>query len=162
MRRTAILKNDSTAEKRREEEAFALASIAHYYFVETKTNCAPWTKSCVSVKSESNAQPLEMTCRLKYASNNVEKGQIWSAGLCPCAELSEDTFIHTTPEALACKATDANFLAPYLSSLYGIPSNRSLLPFLSKHQSWNTYVLHTHRQKAKTFLVKFLCNFLLE
>ena len=39
MRRTAILKNNSTAEKRREEEAFALASIAHYCFVETKTNC---------------------------------------------------------------------------------------------------------------------------
>ena len=39
MRRLAILKNDSTAEKRREEEAFALASIAHYYFVKTKTNC---------------------------------------------------------------------------------------------------------------------------
>ena len=39
MRCTAILKNDSTAEKRREEEAFALASIAHYCFVETKTNC---------------------------------------------------------------------------------------------------------------------------
>ena len=39
MYRTAILKNDSTAEKRIEEEAFALASIAHYCFVETKTNC---------------------------------------------------------------------------------------------------------------------------
>ena len=41
MCRTAILKNDSTAEKKRVEEAFALASIAHYCFVETKTNCAP-------------------------------------------------------------------------------------------------------------------------
>ena len=41
MRRTAILKNNSTAEKRREEEAFALASIAHY-FVEIKSNCAEW------------------------------------------------------------------------------------------------------------------------
>ena len=41
MRRTAILKNNSTAEKRRQEGAFALASIAHYCFVETKTNCAP-------------------------------------------------------------------------------------------------------------------------
>ena len=39
MCRTPILKNDSTAEKRRKEEAFALASIAHYCFVETKTNC---------------------------------------------------------------------------------------------------------------------------
>ena len=39
MCRTAILKNDSTAEKRRKEEAFALASIAHCCFVETKTNC---------------------------------------------------------------------------------------------------------------------------
>ena len=41
-RRTAILKNNSTAEKRREEEAFALKSIAHYCFVETKSNCAHW------------------------------------------------------------------------------------------------------------------------
>ena len=41
MRRTAILKNNSTAEKRREEEAFALKSIAHYCFVEIKNNCAP-------------------------------------------------------------------------------------------------------------------------
>ena len=41
MRRLAILKNDSTAEKRREKEAFALASIACYCFVETKTNCEP-------------------------------------------------------------------------------------------------------------------------
>ena len=40
MRRTAILKNNSTAEKRREEEAFALESIAHYCFVETNLNCA--------------------------------------------------------------------------------------------------------------------------
>ena len=39
MRRTAILKNDSTAEKRREEETFALASIALYCFVETNLNC---------------------------------------------------------------------------------------------------------------------------
>ena len=39
MRGTAILKNNSTAEKRREEEAFALESIAHYCFVETKSNC---------------------------------------------------------------------------------------------------------------------------
>ena len=39
MYRTAILKNDSTAEKRREKEAFALASIAHYCFVETNLNC---------------------------------------------------------------------------------------------------------------------------
>ena len=39
MRRTAILKNNSTAEKRREEVAFALASIAHYCFVEIKSNC---------------------------------------------------------------------------------------------------------------------------
>ena len=39
MYRTAILKNDSTAEKRGEKEAFALASIAHCCFVETKTNC---------------------------------------------------------------------------------------------------------------------------
>ena len=39
MCRTAFLKNDSTAEKRREEEAFALASIAHYCFVEIKSNC---------------------------------------------------------------------------------------------------------------------------
>ena len=39
MRCTDILKNNSTAEKRREEEAFALESIAHYCFVETKTNC---------------------------------------------------------------------------------------------------------------------------
>ena len=37
--RTAILKNNSTAEKRREEEAFALKSIAHYCFVEIKSNC---------------------------------------------------------------------------------------------------------------------------
>ena len=37
--RTAILKNDSTAEKRREEETFALASIALYCFVETNLNC---------------------------------------------------------------------------------------------------------------------------
>ena len=36
MCRTAILKNDSTAEKRGEKEAFALASIAHYCFVETR------------------------------------------------------------------------------------------------------------------------------
>ena len=35
----AILKNDSTEEKRREEEASALVSIAHYGFVETKRNC---------------------------------------------------------------------------------------------------------------------------
>ena len=39
MRRTAILKNNSTAEKRRQEGAFALASIAHYCFVEIKSNC---------------------------------------------------------------------------------------------------------------------------
>ena len=39
MCRTAFLKNDSMAEKRREEEAFALASIAHYCFVETNLNC---------------------------------------------------------------------------------------------------------------------------
>ena len=39
MRRTAVLKNDNTAEKRREEEAFALKSIAHYCFVEIKSNC---------------------------------------------------------------------------------------------------------------------------
>ena len=39
MCRTAILKNNSTAEKRREEETFALASIAHYCFVETILNC---------------------------------------------------------------------------------------------------------------------------
>ena len=39
MRRTVILKNDSTADKRRKEEAFGLASIACYCFVETKTNC---------------------------------------------------------------------------------------------------------------------------
>ena len=39
MCRTAILKNDSTAEKRREKEAFALKSIAHYCFVEIKSNC---------------------------------------------------------------------------------------------------------------------------
>ena len=39
MRCTAILKNDSRAEKRIEEEAFALASIAHYCFVETNLNC---------------------------------------------------------------------------------------------------------------------------
>ena len=37
--RTAFLKNDSTAEERREEEVFALASIAHYCFVEIKSNC---------------------------------------------------------------------------------------------------------------------------
>ena len=36
---TGFLKNDSTAEKRREEEAFALASIAHYCFVKTNLNC---------------------------------------------------------------------------------------------------------------------------
>ena len=34
-----ILKNNSTAEKRREEEAFALKSIAHYCFVQIKSNC---------------------------------------------------------------------------------------------------------------------------
>ena len=39
MRRTAILKNNNTAEKRRKEEAFALESIAHYCFVEIKSNC---------------------------------------------------------------------------------------------------------------------------
>ena len=39
MYRTAIFKNDSTAEKRGEKEAFALASIAHYCFVETNLNC---------------------------------------------------------------------------------------------------------------------------
>ena len=39
MCRTAILKNDSTAEKRGEEETFALKSIAHYCFVEIKSNC---------------------------------------------------------------------------------------------------------------------------
>ena len=42
MCRTAILKNDSTAEKRGEEEAFALKSIAHYCFVEIKSNCAKY------------------------------------------------------------------------------------------------------------------------
>ena len=44
MRRTDILKNNSTAEKRREEEAFALKSIAYYYFVEIKRNCEPGAK----------------------------------------------------------------------------------------------------------------------
>ena len=39
MRRTAILKNNCTAEKRREEEAFAIASIAHYCLVKTKSHC---------------------------------------------------------------------------------------------------------------------------
>jgi len=34
------LKNNNTAEKRREKEAFALASIAHYRIVEIKINCA--------------------------------------------------------------------------------------------------------------------------
>ena len=41
MRRTDILKNNSTAEKRREEETFVLASIARYCFVETNLNCVP-------------------------------------------------------------------------------------------------------------------------
>merc|ERR1711974_524186 len=46
MRHTAILKNNSTAEKRREEEAFALESIAHYCFVKTKSNC----DACLKIK----------------------------------------------------------------------------------------------------------------
>ena len=45
MRRKAILKNDSTAEKRREEEAFLLKSIAHYCFVEIKSNCEGGVKN---------------------------------------------------------------------------------------------------------------------
>ena len=40
MRQTFVLKNESTAEKRREKEAFAiLVSIAHCCFMETKHNC---------------------------------------------------------------------------------------------------------------------------
>ena len=39
MRQTSVLKNESTAEKRREKEAFALVSIAHCCFMETKRNC---------------------------------------------------------------------------------------------------------------------------
>ena len=51
MRRTAILKNNSTAEKRREEEAFALKSIAHYCFVEIKNNCgSQWVKIFIMYK----------------------------------------------------------------------------------------------------------------
>ena len=50
MYRTAILKNDSTAEKRIEEEAFALASIAHYCFVETNLNCGKLSHSLIVIQ----------------------------------------------------------------------------------------------------------------
>ena len=46
MRRKAILKNDSTAEKRREEEAFALKAMAHYCFGKLRTTVKPTSVSC--------------------------------------------------------------------------------------------------------------------
>ena len=66
IRRTAILKNNNTAEKRREKEAFALASIAHYCFVEIRSNCAwgrrtgdwPW------FGRHSLLLPLGLSCRV--------------------------------------------------------------------------------------------------
>jgi len=38
----SYFEKNSTAEKRRKEEAFALASIAHYCFVEIKSICDKW------------------------------------------------------------------------------------------------------------------------
>ena len=52
MHRTIILKKDSTTEKRREEEAFVLASITHYCFVETKTNCGLIASETFKVEAE--------------------------------------------------------------------------------------------------------------